>query len=250
MKRFSLQAHPDPEYKINKKAMTENVNAPQFTIFNNITNLKYSSIFPNTPTMINWHNQRCNLSHIRTQWLIDAALHLNPNLKQNPRCHDIALFAITRLDLSNNSLASVPLEIFQLDSLRYLNLSQNKVEKLPVPVASSPAKKSYRSKRVFKTDEPNYCCPVLEELYLQDNRLDHIPDAIFRLQNLATLVVANNKLQQLPFTMWTAPKLKELNASYNLLKDMPYLSNDVRQFISFVLIIITMTLTSGFQGRF
>lgn len=211
--------------------MTENVNAPQLTIFSNITNLKYSSIFPNTPTMINWHNQRCHLSHIRMQWLTDAALHLNPNLKQNPRCHDIALYAITRLDLSNNSLMAIPVEIFQLDSLRYLNVSQNKIEKLPVPVVSSPVKRSYRNsssyKKTFKTDEPNYCCSMLEELYLQDNRLDHIPEAVFRLQSLSTLVISNNKLQHLPYSMWSSPKLKELNASHNLLKDLPCALNDV-----------------------
>lgn len=203
--------------------MTENVNAPQFKIFSNITNLKYSSIFPNTPTMINWHNQRCHLLHIRMQWLTDAALHLNPNLKQNPRCHDIALYAITRLDLSSNSLTEIPVEIFHLDSLRYLNVSQNKIGKIPVPVVSSPIKKNSRShKKTYKTDDPCYCCPTLEELYLQDNRLDHIPEAIFHLPNLSALVISNNKLQHLPYNMWSAPKLKELNASHNLLKDLPY----------------------------
>ncbi|XP_015840648.1 leucine-rich repeat serine/threonine-protein kinase 1 isoform X3 [Tribolium castaneum] len=217
-KLLSTKAHPDPEFKINKKAMTENVNSSQFTIFSNVTNLTYSALFPNTPTMINWHNQRCNLTQIRTQWLTDAALHLNQKLKQNPRSYDIALYAITRLDVSNNNLTSIPLAVFQLYSLRYLNIGQNKIEKLPTPVAS-PTKKGVRKKNA--NEELNYSCPVLEELYLQDNRLDHIPDAIFRLPSLVTLVVSNNKLQQLSYNMWLAPKLKELNASFNLLKELP-----------------------------
>lgn len=220
-KLLSMKAHPDPEYKINKKAMTENINSSQFTIFSNITNLTYSTLFPNTPTMINWHNQKCNLTQIKKQWLTDAALNLNPKLKQNPRSYDIALYAITRLDISNNNLTSIPLAVFQLYSLRYLNIAQNKIEKLPVPALVSPTKKSFRKKSITTTDELNYTCPVLEELYIQDNRLDHVPEAIFRLPALVTLVVSNNKLQHLPYNMWLAPKLKELNASFNLLKELP-----------------------------
>lgn len=176
--------------------------------------------------MINWHNQRCHLSQIRTQWLTDAALHLNPNLKQNPRCYDIALYAITRLDLSNNSLTSIPLEVFQLYSLKYLNVAQNKIEKLPIPT-DSPVKKTHRGRKTCKIEDPSYSCPVLEELYLQDNRLDNLPHVVFRLPNLVTLVVSNNKLQHLPYNMWLAPKLKELNASFNLLRDLPYNSLEV-----------------------
>ncbi|XP_031347203.1 leucine-rich repeat serine/threonine-protein kinase 1-like isoform X2 [Photinus pyralis] len=217
-KLLSVKAHPDPEYKINKKAMTESINSPQFSIFSNVTQLTYSSLFPNTPTMINWHNQRCHLSQIRSQWLTDAALHLNQKLKQNPRSYDIALYAITRLDISNNSLTSLPLSVFQLYSLKYLNVAQNKIEKLPVPMESP--KKNNRRKKGGK-DDLCYGCPVLEELYIQDNRLDHIPEAIFKLPALVTIVASNNKLQHLPYNMWQAPKLKELNCAFNLLKELP-----------------------------
>lgn len=176
--------------------------------------------------MVNWHNQKCNLSQIKTQWLIDASLHLNPKLKQNPKSYEIALYAITRLDLSNNSLPALPLAVFQLQSLKYLNVSQNKVEKLPAP-ASSPSKKSYRRKSTHG-ETSSYNCVVLEELYLQDNRLDQIPEALFKLPSLTILVISNNKLQQLPYQMWMAPKLKELNASFNLLKELPVGPTEVR----------------------
>ncbi|XP_017772148.1 PREDICTED: leucine-rich repeat serine/threonine-protein kinase 1 isoform X5 [Nicrophorus vespilloides] len=223
-KLLSTKAHPDPEFKINKKAMADNIHSSQFSLFSNVTNLTYSTIFPNTPTMINWHNQRCHLTQIRTQWLTDAALHLNTKLKQNPRSAEVALYAITRLDISNNSLKSVPLAVFQLYSLKFLNISQNKIEKLPVPVEKTE-RKLHRLKK-NKIEDLDYSCPVLEELYLQDNRLDSISEAIFRLPNLVTLVVSNNKLQQLSYNMWLAPKLKELNASFNLLKELPTYAND------------------------
>ena len=50
---------------------------------------------------------------------VDAALNVNPKLKLHPRNQDIVLFAITRIDLSRNSLTWLPPIIFQLPSLRY-----------------------------------------------------------------------------------------------------------------------------------
>lgn len=66
---------------------------------------------------------------------------------------------------------------------------------------------------------------MLEELYLQDNRLNDIPSEIFSLPNLIILDISNNKLQQMPFDVWKAPKLRELNVAFNLLKDLPTLEN-------------------------
>ncbi|KAJ8870535.1 hypothetical protein PR048_029558, partial [Dryococelus australis] len=53
----------------------------------------------------------------RVQIPIDAALTVNPKLKLNPRNQDVVLHAITRIDLSRNSLTWVPAIIFQLHSL-------------------------------------------------------------------------------------------------------------------------------------
>lgn len=83
----------------------------------------------------------------------------------NPRSKEIVLFAITRLDISNNSLTQVPAVIFQLQSLRYLNLAQNKIEKLPDPKycqVTSPT-----CQKMSKLYKSIYTASVLEELYLQ-----------------------------------------------------------------------------------
>lgn len=55
----------------------------------------------------------------------------------------------------------------------------------------------------------------------KDNRLEEIPQEVFRLPSLVTLDISNNKLQELSFQLWRSPKLKELNAAFNLLKDLP-----------------------------
>ncbi|XP_021920937.1 leucine-rich repeat serine/threonine-protein kinase 1 isoform X3 [Zootermopsis nevadensis] len=222
-KLLSIKAYPDPEYKLNKAAMTEDglPAMPQ----SGLTSLTYSSLFPNTSVMINWHNQQCDLSQVRKQWLVDAALNVNPKLKLNPRNQDIVLYAITRIDLSKNSLTWLPPIIFQLPSLRYLNVAQNKIEKLPPSgdraTVISPARKLKTGRGAAMPERWGYTAPVLEEVYLQDNRLDQICEEVFMLPLLVTLDVSNNKLHTLPYNMWKSPKLKELNAAFNLLRELP-----------------------------
>jgi len=129
---------------------------------------------------------------------VDAVLHVNPKLKLNPKYDDVALYALTRLDLSNNILEWLPPAALQLRSLkwvsskwrlhpkrakpnwcylfdcvRYLNLAQNKIEKLPEGVKEgpkSPTKYRRRSSSTASGTEAVYNMPVLEELYLQVSR--------------------------------------------------------------------------------
>jgi len=75
--------------------------------------------------MINWHQNQ--LAYLKEQWLVDAAVRLNPKLKLSPKYQLSAVHAITRLDLSSNDLSEVPAIIFQMQSLRSLCLSQNKI---------------------------------------------------------------------------------------------------------------------------
>nr|XP_018906420.1 PREDICTED: leucine-rich repeat serine/threonine-protein kinase 1 isoform X2 [Bemisia tabaci] len=220
-KLLSIKAFPDPEHRINKKSMSENLPAMQF---GGITGLTYSSLFADTPVMINWHCQKCQLSKIKPQWLVDAALRVNPKLRLNPKSKEVVLYAITRLDISNNTLNWIPPVIFQLQSLRYLNLAQNKIERLPLISDFERVYTQERSsKKLSRPRHPviGYSVPLLEELFLQDNRLELIPDEIFKLPSLVTLDVSNNKLHTLPYQVWRAPKLKELNVAFNLLKDLP-----------------------------
>ena len=66
-----------------------------------------------------------------------------------------------------------------------------------------------------------YSCPWLEEVQVQDNRLDSLPASLLRLPVLSILDASNNKLQTVPFAMWTCTSLRELNLSLNMLSDLP-----------------------------
>lgn len=137
------------------------------------------------------------------KWLLGAVANCNPKLKTSSTLNQISLGAITRIDISHNSLTMLPPEIFSMCSLTYLNAAQNKIERLPSP------------------NECSYNSPALEEIYLQDNSLEELLPEIFRLPSLVILDMSNNKLQKIPFDMWKAPKLREFNIAFNLLKDLP-----------------------------
>ena len=139
-KLLAVKCHLDPENKINKKAQSANEGRSFGAM--------QSQTFPANAVMINWHGQQC-LEYLRPQWFSEAAVALNAKMKLNPRAQPVALHAITRIDVSNNVLTELPACIFQLQSVRHLNLAQNKIDKLTAGV---------------------FNCPLLDELLLQDNR--------------------------------------------------------------------------------
>ncbi|KAG1714290.1 Leucine-rich repeat serine/threonine-protein kinase 1 [Nymphon striatum] len=218
-KLLTLKSFIDPEYKINRKAMNI-VPSNQFAGTNLFT---YSSMFPTTSVMVNWHNMKC-LETIREKWLVDACVHHNSKLKLNIKNQSIATAALTRLDLSNNMLSHLPICIFQLRSLRTLNVAQNKIRSIPIDERSTNKKAKFSDKSLGLN---TWCCPVLEEILLQDNRLDSVPDCLFELPSLTTLDLSNNKLTVLPFKLWSAPKLRDLNLSLNMLPQLPLNQNQL-----------------------
>nr|XP_037280613.1 leucine-rich repeat serine/threonine-protein kinase 1-like [Rhipicephalus microplus] len=178
---LSLRAYRDPEHTINQGA------------------LDGLALAPSVPVMINWHGQQC-LEQLSERWLADAAMALNLKLKLQPQLTGPALAAITRLDVSGNALSELPGCVFlSLPSLRLLAVGQNKLATLPDVVSAAQ----------------------LEELQLQDNRLETIPGTLFQLPSLHTLDLSNNKLQVLPEELWGAPRLRDLNLSMNMLSRLP-----------------------------
>ncbi|XP_077977782.1 leucine-rich repeat serine/threonine-protein kinase 1-like [Glandiceps talaboti] len=173
---------------------------------------------PSTSVAINWHDKQ-NLPYIKEEWLVEACLHVNHWLRSNISMENAfhALQAITRIDIADNSMTELPLVIFQLHSLRVLNASKNKIEKLPKAdfeiLSSALTEDSFTS---------GWHCPVLMKIDLSRNRLESLPHQIFRLPQLETLIVSHNKLKSMPYAMWTAPKLARLLLSNNELEELPY----------------------------
>ena len=144
-KLLALKAHQDQESSVNKTAIAEMHLGRSLRGRGAVSSLTYSSMCPTTAVMINWHQTGC-LSLVRESWLVDSAVRLNPKLRLSPKYQPMALHAITRLDLSNNEIVSLPESLWTMQSLRFLSLAGNKLEQLA---------------------ECAYSCPWLEEIQLQ-----------------------------------------------------------------------------------
>ena len=198
-KLLALKAHQDQESQINRIKIAELHLGKSVRGRTSASSMTYNSMCPSTPVMINWH-QAGSLTYIKEQWMVDSAVRLNPKLRLSPKYQPMAIHAITKLDLSNNEIVTLPGSIWTMQSLKFISLSGNKMEML---------------------SDCQYNCPSLEEIQLQDNRLDCLPPGLFKLPSLSILDVSNNKLQQVPFLMWSCPSLTEINLSLNMLSDLP-----------------------------
>ena len=87
----------------------------------------------NTAVVVNWYN--LHLPFIKMEWLLSCSQHHNCSIStstslQGLSISSIALYAITRIDVSHNYLLSLPSALFGLKSLRLLNVSHNKLTEL------------------------------------------------------------------------------------------------------------------------
>jgi Leucine-rich repeat (LRR) protein len=185
------------------------------------------------------------LSSIHPQWVVDAAKRINPQVASgNIGLHPV-LKTITRLDISGNALNKLPLIIFQLPSLKVLNISENSINSLPtlhngrVRVQLGNGSGNSMSKKYHSCDnitdrvieeeedsdftyaESSWNCPHLEEIEMHHNSLTTLPTCVFELPTLRFLNAAYNDIDSLPFAMWFSPMLKTLDLKGNYLKTLP-----------------------------
>ncbi len=163
------------------------------------------------PVIITWSKRK--LETIKDKWITDSAINKNHQesaravLNQNPK---LVLGLITRLDLSANQLKTLPVLLFQLPSLRKLNLSDNKIRSLPSPESEHKEGEDF-----------TWNLPLLEDLELQKNELESLPKCLFDLPKLKTLLLSKNRIKEIPFKMWKMPCLRELLLQDNDLTGLP-----------------------------
>jgi Leucine-rich repeat (LRR) protein len=110
------------------------------------------------------------------------------------------------LDISYNSINSLPIEINQMTTLTSLNLSNNNISFLPFEI----------------------CDLVdLKSLNLSQNRIELLPQTIGGMNNLAELILSGNFLEILPNNITNLHKLKKLVVSNNRLLSIPNLIGDL-----------------------
>ncbi|XP_071489110.1 leucine-rich repeat serine/threonine-protein kinase 1-like [Diadema antillarum] len=128
--------------------------------------------------------------------------------------------SLGNLDLSQNSLSSLPTEIDACTALLTLNLSDNKFEEVPHPWACPLEVLNISKNKVQSAppDLPKFWRRSLRFLNLSNNRLTEIPPSVCRLGSLSELDLSRNFLRSFPLPQaWDIRRLQHLNLSYNQL---------------------------------
>jgi len=111
-----------------------------------------------------------------------------------------ALGRISSLNLSRDSITTIPDEIGKLTNLRRLSLYKNQITVLPDAIGN-----------LIK----------LTILDLHANQIIAIPNTFGKLTNLTSLNLAANQITTLPDTIGNLTKLTFLNLSFNKISDLP-----------------------------
>jgi len=118
-------------------------------------------------------------------------------------------------------LTQIPFTVFQIESIKFLKLSNNSITELPTSPNTQDDKHTFKTS---KNHPPAWNCHNLEEAHLDNNQLTNLPFQIFQLRSLKHLNISKNHLQTIPEQLWSAPQLLELNASFNRIQILPLIS--------------------------
>lgn len=136
----------------------------------------------------------------KKKYLEYCALKLRPQESEKEEEPQSLCHEEIKRDLACQGLTAVPAEVFQMRSLRILNLMGNSLTFLPSEIGQ---------------------LSQLEILGLKDNRLTALPASIGDLTGLVALYVTNNGLTNLPPSIGRLVNLRKFQASFNDLQALP-----------------------------
>ncbi|MES2410169.1 MAG: leucine-rich repeat domain-containing protein [Bacteroidota bacterium] len=130
---------------------------------------------------------------------------------------------ISKLDLSNRNLKSIPEEVFSLKNLKKLNLSNNKIKDIPSEISNL---KNLEVLDISNNHILNFYAKIcqlkkLKHLNLNNNKIPSIPKQIKNLHQLRKLSLANNRISNLPEELSQIHSIVSLNISNNPLQNFP-----------------------------
>lgn len=130
---------------------------------------------------------------------------------------------ISKLDLSNKNLGTIPKEIFDLKNLRKLNLSGNNIKTIPKEIEKLQLLENLDISNNRISDFYAKVCQLssLKKLNLNNNSIRRIPKQIGNLRRLNTLSIANNRIHKLPNEISALEKLTKLNIAKNPIEAFP-----------------------------
>jgi len=137
---------------------------------------------------------------------------------------DLALLEV--LDLQGNNIHKISLGLFQLENLKILNLSQNRIEIVPEGIRRLAPRKESKEKN-------ESAIQGLSWLDLSQNALKELPDGLFALNSLITLDLHDNQIQIIPEEIRFLYKLSYLDLSFNEITSISHHLSDLKSINDF-----------------
>lgn len=133
-----------------------------------------------------------------------------------------SLRQITRLDLNDKGLQSIPREILFLPHLTHLNLSGNQLIEVPAEIRSLTQLQELNLSHNEFSEVPLDICYLaeLKKLNLSGNQIQKLPEQIGQLTGLEWLNLFENQLERVPLEVAPLSNLKKLNLSHNWIKQL------------------------------
>ena len=169
-----------------------------------------------TELELDWSDKR--LPRVRGEWF-DERAPLHVALQQNeaeefgPSIRSYSSLGLARsivqvdtsmircVHLQRNGLKEVPLELFRLQAVLTIDLSDNEIGELPVArnllgrASLDPGGRDAPKRDRLRL---GWRCSQLQKLTLSHNRLASLPPCVWLLESLVTLEASNNALRSLP----------------------------------------------------
>ncbi|CAM3087486.1 protein kinase [Pseudomonas floridensis] len=126
------------------------------------------------------------------------------------------------LNLSGNSLNSLPDDLHRLTRLQVLFGSDNAFTHLPECIGQCDQLRivGFKANRIEQVSA-SALPPRLRWLILTDNRIESLPDELGRRPDLQKLMLAGNRLQSLPATLADCHHLELIRIAANRLTELP-----------------------------
>jgi len=138
--------------------------------------------------------------------------------------HEIFQFkSLDALSVSYCALVRLPRAISKLKNLKLLALNSNFLQVLPesIGLLQSLENLNLGHNELKDLPETMFNLVKLENLHLGNNELTHVPEEIERLENLKSLHLYSNKLMSLPESLGKLHDLEHLTINSNILISLP-----------------------------
>ncbi|MGK7931113.1 MAG: COR domain-containing protein [Microcystaceae cyanobacterium] len=176
-----------------------------------------------TPQEVQHRIQKAKENHLTT---LDLSNEWNTPNKEKLTSIPSEVFELEwleELDLSNNQLSEIPEAITCLSNLSQLYLSNNQLSEIPEAITrlSNLSQLDLSDNQLREIPAAITCLSNLSILYLSSNKLAEIPEAITCLSNLSILYLSSNKLAEIPEAISRLSNLSQLSLSNNKLAEIP-----------------------------